>query len=124
MLVDIFRSLFATVKEETAREMLITTLIKFMDRLSTQSDFPKSIIFECFAIMESDIEKYGLLYIRNSGYFKTCLDRLAQHEEFFPIVDALTLSFWPGAVDSGKNSKRRNGSSEEPSFRLFLDAKK
>lgn len=90
VLIDVFELLFNSVREETNRELLITTLIKFMDRLSTQADFPRTIIFRCFSIIETDISQHEPLYIRNSGYFKTCFDRLAQLEEFSPIVMRLT----------------------------------
>lgn len=90
VLIDIFEVLFSSVKEDANREVLITTLIQFMDRLSTQQAFPEAIILRCFSIIEADIGRHEVLYIRNSGYFKTSFNRLARHESFAAIVLRLT----------------------------------
>lgn len=90
VLMDIFEGLIATVKKETDRELLVTTLIQFMDRLSTKEGFSKPTITRCFSIIETDIQQHEEIYIRISGYFKACFDRLAQHEEFLPSILKLT----------------------------------
>ncbi|MFZ5975683.1 MAG: PEP/pyruvate-binding domain-containing protein [Bacillota bacterium] len=90
VIIDIFEGLLFSVKEEADRELLVTTLIQFMDRLSTLNDFSKSIIFRCFSVIEADIPQHEGIYIRNSGYFKACFDRLAQYAQFFPVIMRLT----------------------------------
>jgi pyruvate,orthophosphate dikinase len=90
VLIDIFEGLLVSVKKEADRELLITTLIQFMDRLSTKDGFSKSIIARCFSILEADIPQHEEIYIRISGYFKACFDRLAQYEEFQPSILRLT----------------------------------
>lgn len=97
--VDIFEILFASVKAEADRELLITTLIKFMDRLSSQDTFPEAVIFRCFSIIEGDLPQNERLYIRNSGYFKTCFDYLALHEAFAGLVLRLTADLLDRCFD-------------------------
>lgn len=90
VILDIFESLMAGVKTEADRELLVTTHIQLMDRLSTQSDFSRAIISRCFSIIEADIQKHESIYIRNSGYFRECFDRLAQQGEFLATIMWLT----------------------------------
>ncbi|HWS30547.1 MAG TPA: PEP/pyruvate-binding domain-containing protein [Clostridia bacterium] len=90
VLIDIFEELLASVKKDADREFLATTFIQFMDRLSTRSGFSKSIISRCFSIIEADIPQHEEIYIRISGYFKACFDRLAQYSEFLPPIMRLT----------------------------------
>lgn len=106
VLIDIFQILFSSVKEDADRELLITTLIKFMDRLSTQKAFPEPIILRCFSIIEEDLPQHEQLYIRNSGYFKTCFDRLAQHEAFASLVFSLTANLLDRCFDYWEDTSR------------------
>ncbi|HYF83311.1 MAG TPA: PEP/pyruvate-binding domain-containing protein [Clostridia bacterium] len=90
VLVNIFKKLFEANLKESQRELLITTLIKFMDRLAKLRDFPKSIIHQCIDIIKADMEKHELLYIRNSGYFKTYLNKIAELPEYNQTIVDMT----------------------------------
>lgn len=99
VVMDIFGSLFASVKDKDVHELLITTLLKFINHLSTQSDFPPSLVLRCFSLMEADMERYELLYIRNSGYLKTCLHRIAQNSICLPVVLRHTFFMLERCID-------------------------
>lgn len=90
VILDIFEELLAAVRAEADRELLVTTHIQFMDRLSTQADFSRAVISRSFSIIEADIPGHESIYIRNSGYFRECFNRLAEHEEFLPTIMRLT----------------------------------
>ncbi|MGE5677404.1 MAG: hypothetical protein ACM3ZR_05030, partial [Pseudomonadota bacterium] len=90
VLVDIFRKLFSANLKENYRELLITTLIKFIDRLAKEGDFPKTIIHQCLDIIKCDMEKHELLYIRSSSYFKTYLNKIAELPEYSGTVMEIT----------------------------------
>lgn len=90
VLVNIFKKLFESNLKEGQRELLITTLIKFMDRLAKLGEFPKSIVYQCLDIIKADMEKHQLLYVRNSGYFKTYLNKIAELPEYNQVVLEMT----------------------------------
>ncbi|MBE6013569.1 MAG: hypothetical protein E7234_13620 [Lachnospiraceae bacterium] len=90
IIVDIFEKLMVSVKKEADREVLVTTFIQFIDRLSTKENFSKAIISRCFSIIEKDIPLHEEIYIRNSGYFKSGFDKLARHEEYLPLIMQIT----------------------------------
>ena len=52
ILVDIFEKLLQQNLSEGERELLITTLIKFMDRLAKLDNYPSSIIHRCLEIVK------------------------------------------------------------------------
>jgi pyruvate,orthophosphate dikinase len=99
VLVDIMRKLFQSEMDENVRELLIKTLIKFMDRLASLGSFPGSIIYQCIDIIQEDMEKHQLLYIQSSGYFKTYLNKIAQLPEFSPILTDLTSRLLDRCID-------------------------
>lgn len=98
-LVNIFRKLFEANLKETQRELLITTLIKFIDRLAKLGDFPKVIIFYCLDLIMEDIKKHELLYVRNSGYFKTYLNKIAELPEYNRTVVPMTKELLEKCID-------------------------
>ncbi|HWR61857.1 MAG TPA: hypothetical protein VN580_09620, partial [Clostridia bacterium] len=105
VLMNIFRKLFAANLKESQRELLITTLIKFIDRLAKEGDFPRPIIHQCLEIIRSDMKENELLYIRNSGYFKTYLNKIAELPEFNAAVMEMTsellgkcYDYWEGTT--------------------------
>lgn len=99
ILVNIFRKLFEANLKETQRELLITTLIKFMDRLAKLGDFPKTIISQCLDLIMADMQKHELLYVRNSGYFKTYLNKIAELPEYNGTVVAMTKQLLEKCID-------------------------
>ncbi|MGI6731626.1 MAG: PEP/pyruvate-binding domain-containing protein [Anaerovoracaceae bacterium] len=99
VLVDIIKSLFESELGEGERELLIKTLIKFMDRLANLGDFPRSIIFKCIEIIQADMVDNQLLYIRNSGYFKTYLNKVVQFPEYTQIITAMTSQLLAKCID-------------------------
>jgi pyruvate,orthophosphate dikinase len=99
VLVNIFKKLFESNLKESQRELLITTLIKFMDRLAKLGEFPKSIIHQCLDIIKTDMETHELLYIRNSGYFKTYLNKIAELPEYNKNVLEMTNDLLLKCID-------------------------
>ncbi len=99
VLMNIFRKLFAANLKESQRELLITTLIKFIDRLAKEGDFPKPIIHQCLEIIKSDMKGNELLYVRNSGYFKTYLNKVAELPEFKDNVMEMTVKLLEKCYD-------------------------
>ena len=126
VLIDVFEVLFGSVNDESNRELLITTLIKFMDRLSTQEAFPENIMLRCFSIIEADIPQNEVLYVRNSGYFKTCFDRLAHINTFGPIVMRLTANILDRCFDYWEETSHAEAwfDSRRHLFTVMDDAKK
>ncbi|MGE5631560.1 MAG: PEP/pyruvate-binding domain-containing protein [Caulobacteraceae bacterium] len=90
VLVDIFEKLFNANLKENLREQLITTMVKFIDRLAKLGEFPKSIISRCLEIIKTDMDKHELLYIRNSGYFKTYLNKAEQFADYSGEIFEMT----------------------------------
>lgn len=90
VLVDIFEGLFSANLKGNQREQLITTLVKFIDRLAKLGNFPKSIIHRCLQIIKNDMKQNEFLYIHNSGYFKTYLNKIAQMDEYSHDVFNMT----------------------------------
>lgn len=108
VLVNIFRQLMRSELNEPQRELLIKTVIKFMERLVTLERFPKSVISECLLLVSEDINAHGLPYLYNSGYFKTYFDKLAQFPEFRDEVFHMTheilkqcIEYWETTSDIG-----------------------
>lgn len=82
ILVEIFQNLMSKDLKEKLREQLITTIMKFIDRLAKLGNYPASIIHKCMFIITEDMKQHEILYIRNSGYFKTYLNKIVEDEEF------------------------------------------
>ncbi len=106
VLIDIFQGLFDSEMDESARELLIKTLIKFMDRLANLEDFPETIIQRCIELIQITFEKHELLYIRNSGYFKTYLNKIAQLPEFEQPLTRLTAALLLRCIDYWESTAR------------------
>ncbi len=90
VLVEIFYNLTSKELKEKLKEQLITTIMKFIDRLAKLGSYPKAIIHKCIFLLKQDIRQHEVLYIRNSGYFKTYLSKIAEEEEYRAEVFELT----------------------------------
>lgn len=99
ILVDIFEKLFYSDLKESQRELLIITHIKFIDRLAKLEKFPEKIIHRSLHIIQKDIKKHELLYIRNSGYFKTYLNKVAPLPAYHSIIMNLTKNLLKKCID-------------------------
>ncbi len=99
VLVNIFKRLMEENLKENIKEQLITTHIKFMDRLAKQGNFPDGIISECMDMIKSDMARHEILYIRNSGYFKTYLNKIALMPEYARPVFSITRTLLEKCVD-------------------------
>jgi pyruvate,orthophosphate dikinase len=106
VLVHIFGKLIRSDLEDSQRELLIKTIIKFMERLVNLEVFPDSIVWECLELIQSDIPSHEELYLFNSGYFKTYLDKVAQYPEFRTILTEMTaglignsIKYWERTSD-------------------------
>lgn len=99
VLINIFKDLLESDLNDRQRDLLTKTLIKFMDRLANLKNFPKSIIFQCIDIIHKDKEKNELLYIQNSGYFKTYLNKIGCMPEFHDDLLELTAGLLSKCID-------------------------
>ncbi len=99
VLVRIFQNLMNSDLNEVQRELLIKTIIKFMERLVSLEVFPHSIIEQCLSMIHTDMETHRLLYLYNSGYFKTYFDKIAQFPDFRPGIFAMTREILENCID-------------------------
>lgn len=106
VLVNIFLKLSNSKLEEDQRELLITTLIKFIDRLAKLEKYPKIIVTLCLEIIKEDMEKHIHLYIRNSGYFKTYLNKVAELPEYKESVENMTIKLLWRCIDYWENTSK------------------
>lgn len=106
VLVNIFGKLFEANLGESQRELLITTIIKFIDHLAKLGEFPPGIIHRCLDIIKADMEKNEILYIRNSGYFKTYLNRIAELPEYSREVLDITGKLLLRCIDYWEDTSR------------------
>ncbi len=106
VLADIFEDFFHTEMDSAARELLIKTLIKFMDRLANLENFPESVIHRCIGLIRSTLVHNELLYIRNSGYFKTYLNKIAQLPEFTRDLTELTSDLLLRCIDYWESTSK------------------
>ncbi|MDF2531796.1 MAG: ppdk2 [Clostridia bacterium] len=90
VLVEMFQNMMSKDLKEKLREQLITTMMKFIDRLAKLGNYPSVIIHRCLFIIKEDMKQYEILYIRNSGYFKTYLNKIAEEEEYRAEIFDLT----------------------------------
>lgn len=104
VLIDIFQNLFHADLKESQRELLITTHIKFIDRLGKLGNFPKNIIYRSLNIIQEDIKKHELLYIRNSSYFKTYLNKIASLSEYHSLAVNMTRILLKKCIDYWENT--------------------
>ena len=106
VLVDIFEGLFNSEMDDDSRELLIKTLIKFMDRLANLDDFPETIIQRCIDLIRATVTEHELLYIRNSGYFKTYLHKIAQLPAFTAALTELTADLLLRCIEYWESTSR------------------
>lgn len=99
ILVDIFEGLFNSNLEENERELLIKTLIKYMDRYNSLGEPSYEIISRCFNIINKDMEDHEQLYIRNSGYFKSYLNNLANNPKYAQKIIELSAVLLEKCID-------------------------
>lgn len=106
VLVEIFQNLMSRDLNEKLREHLITTIMKFTDRLAKLGNYPAVVIHKCLFIIKEDIKHYEVLYIRNSGYFKTYLNKIAEEEEYRLELFDLTKDLVGKCITYWENSSK------------------
>jgi len=99
VLVHIFQNLSESDLDDIQRELLIKTLIKFMERLVNLEVFPRTIIWNCLGLIRSDIQKHEELYLFNSGYFKTYLNKVTQYPEYRSFLTEMTADLLGKCID-------------------------
>ncbi len=82
VLMDVFTSLFETVKGETEKDLLIKCLYIYVDQLASFKIFPSDIIERAMQLIQEDFDNDQLSYLRNSRYFNTYFDQIAKHDQF------------------------------------------
>ncbi len=90
VIVDIFQLLVHSDIKESQRELLIKTIIKFMERLVNLEVFPHRIIWICLDLLQEDMLKHEELYLYNLGYFKSYFNKIAQFEEYRLELSSIT----------------------------------
>ncbi len=114
VLVNIFQKLVGSDLKNDQRELLIKTIIKFMERLVSLEVFPNKVIWACLRLIRSDMQKHWELYLYNSGYFKTYLNKVAQYTEYRDFLTEMTeellekcINYWESnsAVDTRLREK-------------------
>ncbi|MDN5352497.1 MAG: pyruvate, orthophosphate dikinase [Clostridiales bacterium] len=88
--LSIFKELMETDLPEAQRDLLIKTFIKFMDRLTALEDYPEGIIRKSLDLLDEDSKKHEVLYVSNTGYFKTYLARVGALPTFAPELVRIT----------------------------------
>ena len=106
VLIHIISDLLTADLKYSQRELLTTSLIKFIDRLTKLGDFPGRIIERCFTIINQDMRGHTLLYIRNSGYFKTYFSKVAQMPEYSRTIIDLTTYLLNECIDYWENTTK------------------
>lgn len=99
VLVNIFKKIMISDLSEDQRELLIKTLIKFMERLVSLEVFPHSVIWQCMDLIKSDMHKHQNLYLLNSGYFKTYFNKIAQFPEYRASLSEMTAELLEKCID-------------------------
>ncbi|HVI41061.1 MAG TPA: PEP/pyruvate-binding domain-containing protein, partial [Anaerovoracaceae bacterium] len=99
VLVHIFNSLIESDLDDNQRELLIKTLIKFMERLVNLEVFPRIIVWDCLELIQNDLQKHEQLYLFNSGYFKTYLNKVAQFPEYRKCLTEMTAGVLGKCID-------------------------
>ena len=99
VLVHIFENLVDSDLDENQRELLIKTVIKFMERLVSLEVFPHAIVQNCLELVRRDMQKHEDLYLVNSGYFKTYLNKVAQYPEYRGALTEMTAGLLAKCID-------------------------
>ncbi len=107
VILDIFRDFFKAEMSENARELLIKTLVKFIERLTGLDNYPPDVVSQAISIIKETMDEYEIHYIRHSGYFKTYLGKVALIEDFAEPLTAVTkdlltrtVTFWENTSDA------------------------
>ena len=106
VLVHIFQGLIDSDLNDSQRELLVKTFIKFMERLVSLEVFPRSIVQTCLQILRKDMEQHEELYLFISGYFKTYLNKVAHFPEYRGPLTEMTalllgkcIDYWERTAD-------------------------
>jgi len=99
VLVHIFQDLIESDLNESQRELLTTTFIKFIERLVSLEVFPRSIVGNCLEIIRADMQKHEEIYLFISGYFKTYLKKVAQFPEYRSCLEEITKHLLEKCID-------------------------
>lgn len=98
-LIHIFRQLTESDLNVSQRELLIKTIIKFMERLVSLEVFPRTVVRDCLELLRADMRKHEELYLFNSGYFKTYLNKVAQYPEYREALAEMTAELLSKCID-------------------------
>ncbi len=88
--VEIFEELSAIKLDKKLEERLMKTLFKFIDKLVKEGEPHPNVIRKTVDLIEKGMENSKEIYMRNGGYFKTYLPRVAAIPEFSAQIIGLT----------------------------------
>lgn len=99
VLVDMIRSVLQSKLSDSQRALLAQLMLRCMDRLVSFDDFPKVIILQCIDVLKEDMVRHELLYVKNSGTFKSYLNNVVQYPEFTKVLEKMTADLLDQCID-------------------------
>jgi len=105
-LTGIFEELFQARLDPKQKERLIIILFKFIDKLLKVGEPTPKVIKRILALIAKGMEEHEEIYVRNGGYFKTYLGRVAAIPEFRDEVINLTRIILLKGVEYWENTAR------------------
>ena len=105
-LVNIFSKLLHSDMDENEREILVKTLIRFVDRLANLDGFPEPVVGQCLSLIREDMVNKETIYMVNSGYFKSYFNRIAQFPEYRSILFEMTFGLMEKCITYWENTSQ------------------
>ncbi|NLL52035.1 MAG: hypothetical protein GX248_04950, partial [Peptococcaceae bacterium] len=105
-LTEIFEELSQAKLSPRNNERLMTTLFKFVDKLLKVGRPSPKVIRKIVALITKGMQEQEEIYVRNGGYFKTYLSRVAAIPEFRDEIIDLTRIILLKGVDFWENTAR------------------
>lgn len=124
VLLSIFEGLLENVSEDSDKGGLRQTLFKFIDRLVALEDFSDPIVWDALRLIEADLSKNDLIYIRHSKYFKMYLSKVGKIQRFEKAVLGLTkevllkcVAYWVTSTEANPLRIKREDLIGKPFFK-------
>ena len=105
-LLEIFADLLQKELEESQEEQLIKTLFKFTDKLAREVAFPNSAIRRCISLIKLGMENKKIIFLRNSGYFRTYFSQIVTIPEFSEEIYEMTKNILLKSCEYWENTSK------------------
>jgi len=118
-LTGVFSDLTELELEDRLSEQLMKTLFKFIDRMLKEGKPSDRVLTQLATLIALGLEKDQKIYLRNAGYFKTYLPRMAALPEFRDEVFRLTRLVLEKSLEYWEDTSRAEEwlESKDPAFR-------